>query len=107
MKTYSSFLVAALLAVLTFSGGLAGCGREPIERSGAELQVDEQLVELVMTAFGQSPAFKFPDVRVAAFKGKVQLSGFVQSDDQREAAGNIAKAIRGVTAVENSIALKP
>jgi len=41
-----------------------------------------------------------------SFKAKIQLSGFVQSDDQKSAAETIAKGIPGVVEVENSISLK-
>lgn len=47
-----------------------------------------------------------PDVQVAAFKGNVQLSGFVLSEDQKSSAETIAKGVPGVVKVENSIALK-
>ncbi|MDQ6914112.1 MAG: BON domain-containing protein [Verrucomicrobiota bacterium] len=56
--------------------------------------------------FGSSPSFKFPDVEVACFKGRVQLSGFVVSGDQKAAAENLAKNVPGVAAVENKISLK-
>jgi osmotically-inducible protein OsmY len=43
-------------------------------------------------------------MQVASFKGRIQLSGFVQSADQKSAAETIAKGIPGV---ENRISLKP
>jgi len=98
----------ALMAagVLCVSLGQTGCKKETVERTGAEQQTDHQLAEQVKTAFGDSPSFKFPDVQVASFKGKVQLSGFVRSEDQKSSAETIAKGIPGVVEVENNVSLK-
>ena len=101
-------MLAALLtaALLCASPGLTGCKPETLPRTSTEEQVDQQLADKVSSAFRDSPAFKFPDVQVASFKGRVQLSGFVQSDAQKSAAETIAKGIPGVVEVDNRIALK-
>jgi hyperosmotically inducible periplasmic protein len=94
------------VGMLCWSLGLTGCKKETVERTGTEQQIDQQLAEQVKVIFGNSPAFKFPDVQVATFKGKVQLSGFVRSEDQKSSAETIAKGIPGVVEVENNISLK-
>lgn len=106
MKTTRPLLVVTIMAVLILNLGLSGCRQEPAERTSAELQIDQELGEAVKNAFGYSPAFKFPDVQVASFKGRVQLSGFVQSEAQKRSAETIAKGVRGVVEVENNISLK-
>lgn len=100
------FTIATTLGLLCLNAVTVGCKQEPAARTGTEQQVDDDLAGQVKTAFGNSPAFKFPDVRVAAFKGNVQLSGFVFSEDQKRSAETIAKGVPGVVAVENSISLK-
>ncbi len=85
---------------------LTSCKPETIERTGIEEQIDQQLAEQVKAALGNSSAFKFPDVQVAPVKGNVQLSGYVQSEDQKSTAHTIAKGIPGVVEVENKISLK-
>ena len=94
------------VGMLCWSLGLTGCKKETVERTATEQQIDQQLAEQVKVTFGNSPAFKFPDVQVATFKGKVQLSGFVRSEDQKSSAETIAKGIPGVVEVENNISLK-
>lgn len=106
MKTTRTLMALMTAGLLCGSLGLTGCKPETIERTGIEEQVDQQLAEQVKAAFGNSPAFKFPNVQVASFKGKIQLSGFVQSEDQKSAAETIAKGIPGVVEVENGISLK-
>ncbi len=106
MKTLRIITAAGAAAILLSVSGLTGCQREPVERSASESQEDQKLAEAVKAAFASSPSFKFPDVTVASFKGTVQLSGFVVSDDQKEAAENLAKKVSGVKVVENKISLK-
>lgn len=106
MKTLRTITAATAAAILLSVSGLTSCHREPVERSASENQEDQKLAEAVQAAFASSPSFKFPDVAVASFKGTVQLSGFVVSDDQKEAAENLAKKVSGVKAVENKISLK-
>jgi osmotically-inducible protein OsmY len=106
MKTTRTLMALMTAGMLCGSLGLTGCKPESIERTGAEEQIDQQLAERVKAAFGNSPAFKFPDVQVASFKGNIQLSGFVQSVDQKSAAETIAKGVAGVVKVENGISLK-
>jgi len=107
-KMKKIWILTAALAVglLGLSVGVIGCNREPVARTDTEHRVDEALAGQVKTALGNSPAFKFPDVQVVAFKGKVQLSGFVVSEDQKRSAGAIAKSVPAVVAVENNISLK-
>ena len=107
MKILRTITAAAAAAILLSVSGLTSCRREPVVyRSASENQEDQKLAEAVKAAFASSPSFKFPDVAVASFKGTVQLSGFVVSDDQKEAAENLAKKVSGVKAVENKISLK-
>lgn len=99
-------MVVTMAGMVCGSLCLTGCKKQSVERTDTEQQIDQQLAEQVKAAFGNSPAFKFPDVQVASFKGTVQLSGFVRSDDQKSSAGTIAKGIPGVAEVENKISLK-
>jgi len=110
MKTIRLYYIMAVTTVgfLCLSAGMIGCKqeKETVARTGTEQQVDDALTEQVKTAFKNSLAFKFPDVQVVVFKGKVQLNGFVSSEDQKSSAESIAKGIPGVVEVENNISLK-
>ncbi len=101
---YRSLSVA--IAAIVISGSATSCKKESVERTTAEHQDDQKLAEQVKATFATSPSFKFPDVQVAAFRGTVQLSGFVVSDDQKQAAESLAKAVPGVQSVENKVSLK-
>jgi len=108
MKTIRrySMLTIAMLGLLGLGTGLVGCNREPATRTSTEEQVDQALSKQVQDTFENSPAFKFPDVQVVAFKGRVQLSGYVLSEDQKNSAKTIAQSVPGVVEVENNITLK-
>jgi osmotically-inducible protein OsmY len=43
---------------------------------------------------------------VETFKGVVQLSGFVNTRDQKDRAGDLARKVKGMTDVENNITVK-
>jgi osmotically-inducible protein OsmY len=45
-------------------------------------------------------------VEVKTFKGTVQLSGFVNTSDQKNRAGDIAKQVSGVKEIQNNITVK-
>jgi osmotically-inducible protein OsmY len=107
MKTKPILTTLIVSAIL--SGGIAlmsGCKPAPVERTATERSVDEKLSEAVKAALGNSASFRFPDVQVASFNGKVQLSGFVVSADQKKSAEAITKEVPGVVSVENKISLK-
>jgi hyperosmotically inducible protein len=67
---------------------------------------DKSLTARVKDALNDNPGYKFEEVNVTALKGTVQLSGFVNTADQKAKAGDMAKQVQGVQDVENNIAVK-
>ena len=67
---------------------------------------DTTLTTKVRSALNDSVEYKFPDVKATAFRGTVQLSGFVVSNDQKQRAADIAKTVPGVRNVENKITVR-
>jgi osmotically-inducible protein OsmY len=108
MKTKISSLCLALClaAPVVASVGLTGCAGSRYERSTGEYIDDKALNSRVSSALDDNPDYKFSDVKVASFRGTVQLSGFVNTADQKSKAGEIAKAVQGVKGVENNITVK-
>jgi len=60
----------------------------------------------VRSALSKDTQYKYDDVNVQTFKGVVQLSGFVNSRDQKNRAGDLARKVEGVREVENNITVK-
>jgi ferritin-like metal-binding protein YciE len=100
-------LVASLcIGALTFTAGLTGCAGNRYERSTGEHIDDRSTSSRVKKALGDDSQYKFENVIVTTFKGVVQLSGFVNTSEQKSRAGDIAKQTTGVREVENNITVK-
>ena len=99
--------LASLAALL---GGIAlaqsGCSSTSTKESTGEYIDDAAISTKVKTALIKDPVVKATDVKVETFKGTVQLSGFVDTAEQKARAEQIAAGVRGVTSVRNNIALK-
>lgn len=94
---------ATLLAVVI---GATGC-RTSSDRSTGQAINDKMINFNVDRALGNDPVYKYPDVKVHVYNGNAQLTGFVDTDEQRRKAAEIAAGVQGVTQVINEITLKP
>lgn len=108
MKT--SFKPIALAALFTASLGFvaftAGCASTATKESTGEYVDDSTITLKIKAAFVKDPVVKAMDVTVETFKGVVQLSGFVNTADQKFQAGRLAETVPGVTSVKNNIVVK-
>jgi hyperosmotically inducible protein len=95
-----AFIASGLVFLAT------GCASDQPERTAGQSIDDQATARRVEQALTSDPAYKFTDVKVAAYEGKVQLSGFVDNGEQKGRAEAIAKKIPGVKEVKNDIALK-
>ncbi len=68
---------------------------------------DNRITKNVKKELNDAPIYKFTDVDVKTFNGVVQLSGFVNTQDQKQNATEIAQRVSGVSQVINNIMLKP
>lgn len=99
-----------LVAPLALGMAILATGCAPgnrYERSTGESIDDRATTSRVKSALGDDPRFKYPSVSVTTFKGTVQLSGFVDTSEQKSKAAEIAKKVAGVKDVENHISVKP
>jgi osmotically-inducible protein OsmY len=100
-----------LIAILALgAGGLlslpTGCAGTATRQSTGEYVDDASVTAKVKAAFVKDPVVKAMQVDVTTFKGNVQLSGFVDTAEQKARAGQIAAGIQGVTNVTNNITVK-
>jgi osmotically-inducible protein OsmY len=88
------------LAPLVFTTGCAVTqGRE----SAKSYAKDKALAARIKTALYTDPKVKGTQVEVQTLNGEVQLSGFVDSQDAKDRAGEIASSTPGVVAVHNNL----
>jgi osmotically-inducible protein OsmY len=90
------------------TASLTGCSREENAPPAAGQATDDKtLTASVKSALANNPNYKFADVTVDTMNGTVQLSGFVNTDDQKTKAVEVAKGVPGVTNVEDKMTVKP
>ena len=102
-------LAKHLLSVALAAGMMlmaTGCASDGPQRTAGQSLDDEAISRRVQEALSSDPAYKFPEVKVVTYQGKVQLSGFVDKGEQKGQAENIAKKILGVKEVKNDITMK-
>ncbi len=92
-------------ALVALALGVAGCrtGGRP---AGQAIN-DKMTGYNVDHALDRDPVLKFPDVKVNVYNGTAQLTGFVNTDEQRTRAAEIAAGVPGVRQVLNEIAIAP
>ena len=108
MKIKTSSLYLALYLVLAGAAPMAlftGCAGDRYDRSTGEYIDDKALAMRVKDALGDNPEYKFDDVNVSTFRGEVQLSGFVNTADQKSKAATVARGVRNVKDVINNITI--
>jgi hyperosmotically inducible protein len=97
---------AVCLGISVAAVGVIGCAGNRYEQSTGEHIDDAATTSRVKGALGDAADYKYGDVKVTTFKGTVQLSGFVNTRDQKRKAGDIAKGVTGVKDVVNNITVK-
>jgi osmotically-inducible protein OsmY len=94
-------------AAVTLTGCNQSASNTPSDRTPGQVVDDKTLTANVKTALSQNPDYKFGDVTVDTMNGTVQLSGFVNTADQKSKAVEIAKGVQGIKDVEDKMTTKP
>ena len=84
----------------------AGCAATATKESTGEYVDDSSITAKVKAAFVKDEVVKALDVKVETFKGTVQLSGFVDTAEQKSRAAELARRVNGVADVRNNITVK-
>ena len=105
-KTFKTFGLILSLGALPLAGGFTGCAGDRYTQSTGE-HIDDRATSMrVKKALGEDPGYKYDGVDVKTFKGVTQLSGFVDTRDQKKRAAEIARRTEGVREIQNNIAVK-
>src|SRR5664279_2164830 len=106
-KTLNALGLISCLGALSLLGGVTGCASSRYTQSTGERSDDHATSSRVSTALANDPQHKyFEGVNVETFKDVVQLSGFVNTRDLKNRAGDIARDAAGGREVHNNITLK-
>ncbi len=98
-KFYLLFIALVCTAVL-------GCASTRSSEGTGEYVDDAVITTKVKYAIAQDPELKILEIKVETFKGRVELSGFVQSSGDIARATEVTRGVKGVKSVANDLRLK-
>ncbi|MBU0464490.1 MAG: BON domain-containing protein [Proteobacteria bacterium] len=85
---------------------VAGCAGTSHKESTGEYVDDSVITAKVKAKIFEDPTLKVLQINVETFKGEVQLSGFVNSAAASARAVQVARSVKGVQSVKNSLIVK-
>jgi hyperosmotically inducible protein len=98
--------VAALLVAAALSAAVVGCTSTPTQQSAGQAIDDGVVTAKVRAKLVEDPVTKAHQINVETFKGTVQLSGFVENDEARSRALQIARDTDGVKQVKDALEVR-
>jgi hyperosmotically inducible protein len=104
MNRAAGTIVAAVALTLSLSVG--ACAPTKSSESTGQYVDDAAITTKVKTAILQDPALKVLEIQVKTYKNTVQLSGFVDTPQMIARAGDVARHVSGVAAVQNDLIVR-
>jgi osmotically-inducible protein OsmY len=99
-------LILIILLSLTFVSVVTGCAGGRTYESTGEYFDDSMVTSKVKASILGDSKLKLLQISVETFKGVVQLSGFVNSNAAATRAVDLARRVKGVKQVNNSLIVK-
>jgi len=99
-------IVIHLLVLLMLIATFAACASTRTQESTGEYVDDSVITTKVKSLLAADDFLKSFQISVETFKGAVQLSGFVNSQQAIDKAVEIARSVKGVTSVKNDLIVK-
>lgn len=98
-------ILSATLAMPLYAGETAK--EEQADRTAGQVVDDMSIAARLKTALATDPTTDAIDIDIEVDRDQVQLNGFVDSEAERDRAGEIARNLKGVASVENNLRLQP
>jgi osmotically-inducible protein OsmY len=98
--------IAKMLVSIGLITLFLGCAATQNRESTGQYVDDSAITAKVKTAIFDEPSLKVFQISVETFKGVVQLSGFVNSEQIVRKAGDVAGRVEGVRSVTNNLVVK-
>jgi len=95
-----------ILLLLSLIMGVAACAGSDKRSSTGEYIDDTVITTKVRAAIFNDESLRTSEINVETFKGVVQLSGFVSSQEAINGAVQHARGVNGVDSVVNSMRLR-
>ena len=94
------------LVILMLIATLAACASTAKRGSTGDFVDDSVITTKVKALLAEDDFLKSFQISVETYKGTVQLSGFVNSKQAVDKAGEIARSVKGVESVKNNLIVK-
>jgi osmotically-inducible protein OsmY len=98
-------IVKFLVGIVLITAFLGCATTQKSESTGQHLD-DTVITTKVKAAIFDEPTLKMLQINVKTYKGVVQLSGYVDSAQSVQKAGEVAGSVTGVTEVKNDLNVK-
>ena len=99
-------IVIHCLVLLMLIASFAACASSRTSESTGEYVDDSVITTKVKALLAEDDFLKSFQISVETFKGTVQLSGFVNSKQAVDKAGEIARSVKGVKSLKNNLIVK-
>jgi osmotically-inducible protein OsmY len=104
MKKRNRFIGYFVLVMLMVA--FVSCASTRTQESTGEYVDDSVITTKVKSLLAADDFLKSFQISVETYKGTVQLSGFVGSQEAVDKAGQIARSVKGVNSVKNDLIVK-
>ncbi len=101
MKTFRN--IAIVMAALAGPAVMIGCTATDSSRGTGEVVDDASLTARVKAALIKDPQVSGTAINVDTYRGVVQLSGFIESEEMARKAVQAAQQVNGVRSVKNNL----
>ena len=106
MKKRNVLIGYLVLLVLAFTFSFSAYAATAKHESAGEYVDDSVITTKVKALLAEDDFLKSFKISVKTYKGRVQLSGFVNSQDAVNKASEITKSVKGVRSVKNNLSVK-
>jgi osmotically-inducible protein OsmY len=101
-----SYSIIRFLVVLMMIVAFMACASTTKQSSTGEYFDDSVITSKIKTQLATDDFLKSFQISVETYQGTVQLSGFVNSQNAVDKAGQIARGVKGVKSVKNDLIVK-
>jgi osmotically-inducible protein OsmY len=99
-------IVIYCLVLLTLIATFAACASTRTSESTGEYVDDSVITTKVKSLLASDDFLKSFQISVETYQGTVQLSGFVNSRQAIDKAGEIVRSVKGVKSIKNDLIVK-
>jgi osmotically-inducible protein OsmY len=101
-----SRVLIGYMVLVVLVATFAACASTRTHESTGEYVDDSVITTKVKALLAEDDLLKSFQIGVETYKGTVQLSGFVNSQNAVSKAGEITKSVKGVRSVKNNLIVK-